>query len=179
MNLLDLAFVLLLAGSIFRGVQRGLIMQATSLFGLLIGIWVAFQFSDDLAIVFSEWWSLPDSTKEGWLALLPVEKALYSIVAFLVLLFGTKFAISIVSQLLNQIASLPVLSFVNKTGGALLAVISFVLFSVVIVNVLHVLPWEAGQQAIEDSSIAQGLLAITPDLRETFMSVFAKVYEGK
>ncbi|TCS96687.1 CvpA family protein [Hazenella coriacea] len=179
MNLLDIVFILLLAGSIFRGVQRGLVMQAASLFGLLIGIWVAFQFTNDLAVVFSEWWSLPDSTKEGWLALLPVEKAVYSIVAFLVLLFGTKFAITIVSNLLNQVASLPVLSLLNRTGGALLAVISFVLFSVVIINVLHIMPWETGQQAVRDSSIAQGLLAITPNLKETFMSVFTKVYEGK
>lgn len=172
MNLFDFILSLLLVGSSIRGYQRGLVLQAASLFGLFIGIWAAYQFTDDLAPVLSEMWPIPESASSGWLSLLPIEKLLYSGLAFFILLIGTKFLLSIAATLINQVAKLPVVSFFNQSGGLVLALVQTLLIFVILVNVLHVLPWQTGQDAVNESLFAQGILTITPDLTEGMKDLF-------
>jgi uncharacterized membrane protein required for colicin V production len=172
MNLFDLILFLLLIGSLIRGYQRGLVLQATSLIGFFIGIWAAYQFTDELAPVMSEVLPLPESVSSGWLALLPIDKLFYSSIAFLALLFGSKLLWSIAAALVNQIANLPVISAFNRTGGVLFGLLQSLLLFVILVNVLQILPWTTGKEAVADSLLSQLLLAITPDLKEGLIKLF-------
>src|SRR4051812_43880097 len=111
MHILDGIILLLLIGGLLRGYRRGLILQAASLAGLVLAWVVAFHFTDEVAPVLQKNVPLPQSvTGGGLMHLLPLERALYSVMAFLLLFFGTKLVISIVSRVLNQLAQLPVLS---------------------------------------------------------------------
>ncbi|SEM98852.1 CvpA family protein [Lihuaxuella thermophila] len=173
MNHFDFILVLLLIGLCLRGYQRGLVLQAASLFGLLIGIWAAYQFTDELAPVLSETLPLPEQVSSGWMALLPIDKLIYSGLAFLILLFGSKLILSIAATILNQFATLPVVSLFNRAGGVLVALLQTVLLFIVLVNVLHVLPWTQGQDAVNESMLSQAILQITPDFTRELKELFS------
>lgn len=168
MNLLDLVIFLLLIGALIQGYRRGLVSQVTSLINYILAIWIAFEFTDEFAPVISQLWSLPDSAREGWMAFIPVETAIYSLVAFLVLLFGTRLILSLVATLINQVANLPILSLVNRSGGVLFGVVKVLLLTFILVNVLNVIPWSTGQEAVEGSILASAVTGWTPDLTEEF-----------
>jgi hypothetical protein len=52
----------------------------------------------------------------------------------------------------------------NRSGGVLFAFVKIFVVMVVVVNVLHVLPWTPGQNAVNQSMLAKSFLKITPDL---------------
>ncbi len=172
MNLLDLVILLLLIGALIEGYQRGLVRQITSLVNYIIAIWIAFEFTDELALIISQLWSLPDSTREGWMAYVPVETAIYSLIAFIVLLFGTRLVLSLVATLINQVANLPILSLVNRSGGVLFGLVKVMLLTFILVNVLNVIPWSTGQEAVEGSIMAGAVTGWTPDLTEELNQLF-------
>lgn len=172
MNLLDLVIFLLLIGALIQGYRRGLVSQVTSLINYILAIWIAFEFTDEFAQVISQLWSLPDSAKEGWMAFVPVETAIYSLVAFFVLLFGTRLILSLAATLINQVANLPILSLVNRSGGVLFGVAKVLLLTFILVNVLNVIPWSTGQKAVEGSILASAVTGWTPDLTEEFNQLF-------
>jgi uncharacterized membrane protein required for colicin V production len=163
MHVLDGVILLLLVGGLLRGYRRGLILQAASLAGLVLAWVVAFYFTDEVTPVLQKNVPLPESvTGDGLMRLLPLDRALYSVMAFLILFFGTKLVISILSRVLNQLAQLPVLSVLNRIGGLILGVLQAVLLVWIMVNLLNFLPWEKGREAVQQSGIAQNLLEVTP-----------------
>jgi uncharacterized membrane protein required for colicin V production len=164
MHVLDVIILILLIGGLLRGYRRGLILQAASLAGLVLAWVVAFQFTGDVVPVLQKNVPLPESvTGNGLLRLLPLERALYSVIAFLLLFFGTKLVVSILSGVLNQLAQLPVLSLLNRIGGLILGGLQSVLLLWLMVNLLHYLPWETGQAAVQQSAIAQKMLVSSPE----------------
>ncbi|MFC4075696.1 CvpA family protein [Salinithrix halophila] len=164
MGLLDWIIVLLVVGGLFQGYRKGLIKETASLISVLLGIYVAWQFSGDLAPALAKAIPLPETWTTGAVGLLPVEKVVYHSLAFLLLFLLTKIAVSIVASFLTQIANLPVLSHINGLGGAVLGVAKAFLLLMVVVNLLHLMPWQEGQKAVEESSLSQGMLNMTPDL---------------
>lgn len=51
MNIIDIILAIVLVWALVSGLRKGLISQASSLVGLLLGVWLAFEFNDQL----SEW----------------------------------------------------------------------------------------------------------------------------
>lgn len=172
MNGFDMIVLLLLAGALIQGYQQGLVMQVTSLVSYLLSLWIAFHFTDELAPVLSNLWDLPDSAQQGWMALLPVDKMIYSAMAFFILLIGARWVLSIFASLLNQVASFPVLHSINKAGGAILGLAKVMLITFIMVNVLAVLPWSTGQEAVEGSKVAHAITGWTPDLTRELDRLF-------
>lgn len=172
MNVFDLIVLLLLAGALVQGYQQGFVKQVTSLISYILSIWVAFQYTDELAPVLSNLWELPDSTQEGWMVLLPMEKVIYSVIAFFILLIGVRWILSIVASLINQVANFPILYSINKTGGAILGLAKVLLITFILVNVLGAIPWSAGQEAVEGSIVAHAFSGWTPDLTQELDRLF-------
>ena len=77
MNGFDMIVLLLLAGALIQGYRQGFVMQVTSLLSCILSLWIAFHFTDELAPVLSNLWKLPDSTQQGWMTLVPVDKMIY------------------------------------------------------------------------------------------------------
>ncbi|MBA4601673.1 CvpA family protein [Thermoactinomyces mirandus] len=172
MNFLDLIILFLMAGALIQGYKWGLILQITSLVNYILAIWIAFEFTDEFAPVISKLWSLPDSVSGGWMALVPVEKAIYSLIAFVVLLIGTRLLLSLAATLINQVANLPILSAVNRSGGVLFGLAKVLLLTFVLVNVLNVIPWSTGQKVVEGSFLASAVTGWTPDLAKELNQLF-------
>ncbi|MGA8943326.1 MAG: CvpA family protein [Thermoactinomyces sp.] len=166
MNLLDLVILLLLIGALIQGYRRGLVSQVAALFSYILAIWIAFEFTDELAPVIGQLWRLSDSSAGEWMAFVPIEKAVYSLIAFLVLLFGTRLVLSIAATLINQVANLPVLSLVNRSGGVLFGLAKVLFLILILVNVLNVIPWSTGKEAVDGSILASAITGWTPELTE-------------
>ncbi|GAA5344990.1 putative membrane protein required for colicin V production [Planifilum fimeticola] len=166
MNGLDWFLLLLLAGGVIRGYQKGLILQAFSLVGSIFALLAAYRLSGDFSQVLMERFPLPEEVGGGWIGLLPIEGILYRMLAFILLFAGVKILISIIARLLTGLFDIPVLSQINRLGGVLLNLVQVFLILFIGVHVMNFLPWETGREAIQESFVCQGVLKLTPDLSE-------------
>lgn len=164
MNLLDWIIVLMLIGGLIVGYRKGLIKEVISLIGVLVALFVAYKFSPALAPALEGVLPLPDSVSDnGILQFLSAENAIYTAVAFVVLFLITRLVLSFVANLLTALAGLPVLAQINGLGGALVGFLKALILIFVVVNLLHILPWNQGQEAVTESPLSQGILELTPD----------------
>jgi len=166
MNLFDLLIVILLIGSVVQGYQRGMVLQAASLIGYVLAIWIAYGWTDEVAPALSKVLPLPDPVTDGWMSLLEVDQLIYSAVAFVLLFFVAKIVWSMIISSLHMMTHLPVLSLVNRSGGVVFSLAKATVVLLVVVYLLNSLPWETGQEAVQDSWIAQLILDITPGLAQ-------------
>ncbi|SDX55280.1 membrane protein required for colicin V production [Marininema mesophilum] len=171
---LDWVIILLVLGGVIQGYRKGLIKEAASLIGVLLAIFIAWKFSGDLAPSLSKMVPLPESWTTGAAGLLPLDKIIYSTLAFILLFLITKFAISLIASFLTQMTRLPILSQVNGVGGALLGMLKAFLIMLVIVNLLHLAPWENGRKAVQESALGQAILDATPSLKDSWQKDSAK-----
>jgi uncharacterized membrane protein required for colicin V production len=170
MGWFDLIVLLFLIGAVLQGYRRGLVLQAASLVCYAVSIWLAYLFADDLAPVVAEEWPLPKTGQTALLTFLKVDKLLYTVLAFFVLMIGIRLVLSLVVTLINQVTKLPVVSTLNRSGGVLFAVAKLTVITVVIVHMLTVLPWATGQTAMKESVVAQACIQMTPTLTEELTS---------
>lgn len=164
MNGLDWLFLLLIAGGVIRGYQKGLILQAFSLVGAIFALLVAFRFAGDFSEVLMKSFPLPEEVGGGWIGLLPIEGIIYRAAAFLLLFVGVKVIVSILARLFSGLVDIPVLSQLNRLGGIVFSLIQVFLILFIGVHLLNFLPWDRGQEAVQESFISQSVLKLTPDL---------------
>lgn len=174
MNGLDWFLLLLIAGGVIRGYQKGLILQAFSLVGVIFALLAAYWFSGDFSRFLMERFPLPESVGGGWIALLPIEGVLYRAVAFMLLFVAVKILISIIARFLTGLFDIPVLSQINRLGGVILNLLQVFLILFIGVHLLNFFPWETGSEAVRESLVCQGVLQLTPDLSEQIVEWFRK-----
>lgn len=158
--MLNLILVILLLFNCIRGYQRGLVLQVSSILRTILSIIIAYQLSSDLAPILQE--NIPITQSDVPLDLV------YKGLAFLILLLGSRFVISFLFGFINQVFRLPVLSLVNRMGGFLFGVLQSLIVYVICVNLLYILPWTPGREAIQDSSCALGILNAFPSVKNHF-----------
>ena len=156
MNVLDGFLLLLIAGGVIRGYQKGLILQSVFPGGVIFALLAAYRFSGDFSRVLMERFPLPEEVGGGWIGLLPIEGILYRAVAFILLFVGVKILISIIARFLTGLFDIPVLSQINRLGGVLLNLIQVFLILFIGVHVMNFLPWETGREAVRGSLVCQG-----------------------
>ncbi|PTM58153.1 CvpA family protein [Desmospora activa] len=163
MNWMDFIIVLLLVGALIQGYRKGLIKEAFSLLGVIVALYLAWKFSGALAESLAGIIPLPDSFSEGLLGLLPIEQALYTLLAFFLIFVIVRILLRFLSAALAQLVKIPVLAQVNGVGGAALGFLKAFLIILVTVNLLALLPWKSGQEVVAGSGLSQGMLELTPD----------------
>ncbi|SFS72693.1 CvpA family protein [Marininema halotolerans] len=175
MGILDWIILLLVLGGVVQGYRKGLIKEVASLIGVILAVYIAWKFSGDLAPTLAKIVPLPDSWTAGAAGLLSLDTVVYSTLAFILLFFITKMAVSMIASFLTQITRVPVLSQLNGVGGAALGLLKAFLITMVIVNLLHLAPWENGKKAVQDSALGKAILDVTPDLKDTWVKDQSKV----
>lgn len=80
--------------------------------------------------------------------------------SFALLFLITYIVIRVAATFMNGIASLPILSFFNKTIGALAGVVFVVILESVVLHILMILPFPTAHQWIGSSGLAHSLLDI-------------------
>lgn len=178
--MLDIILILLLLFGLFIGLARGFILQLLHLIGFITAFVVAAIYYDDLADILELWLPYKEITKNAWpefLQALPLEMAFYSIVSFAIIFFAVKIVLQIIANMLDFVASIPLINIVNKLLGAVLGFLEVYLLAFIILFVLALTPVEGIQTAINNSSIALLVLEKTPyfsgklfDLINTYVS---------
>lgn len=136
---LDIVILVSLAFPAFNGLKKGLIKAVLSLAGLILGIILAGQFYDSLA---------------GLLAFIPNENAA-NIIAFVLILVGVMAIAALLARLLTFVASITLLGWVNRLGGA---VFGLVLGAILMSAILAVWVKFFGSDTISESLLATALL---------------------
>ena len=106
---LDIILLIILALSVFEGFKKGVVAQLGGLVGIVIGIWLAFRYSD---------------TVGGWLRIDP-EIAGY--VAFVLIILVAILVIGVIGWGMGKVVNLVGLGVLNRLGGVLLSLVKSVL----------------------------------------------------
>ena len=107
MNWLDIVILVVLVLAIFFGLRIGIIKAVLSLAGLIIGVILAGRFY------------VPLSEQLGFITHAGAAK----IVAFAIILFGVMIIAGVLASLLKWAASVMMLGWVNRLGGALFGLV--------------------------------------------------------
>ncbi|MDD2736493.1 MAG: CvpA family protein [Desulfuromonadaceae bacterium] len=108
MNLFDIIIFSILCLFAVKGVVRGLINEASSLAGLLVGGWLAYKFHPLLAVPLKSALHLPAH--------------LSSFLAFIIILLVTGISAHIIGNVITAALRLVMLGSLNRLGGLLIGV---------------------------------------------------------
>ncbi len=155
MNILDIIIALVLVWAIIGGLRKGLISQASSFVGLLLGVWLAFEFNDKL----SEWIGVEI---EGIAA------------------YATLFAIGVaVSWLFSRLSGWILrgigLGIVDKIGGAILSLVVYSLVVNLLVGLFRNL--NSSLHIVEDKVLEES--ALVEPIEKISDFVFPYLVEAK
>jgi uncharacterized membrane protein required for colicin V production len=149
----------------FNGWRNGLVKQIVSLVGVFLAFYLARSFHDVFTPVIARFVPMPAIAPDNPLHLIPglnLEEQLQGGIAFLLLFVVIFFAIKLLGSVLDLIAKLPGLSIMNRIFGLMLGTILGVLVAAVLVNVLTLFPYDALQEALQGSQLAQELIVKFP-----------------
>lgn len=138
MNIIDIILLTLLLISFIGGVRKGLISQASSLVGLLLGVWLAFGFSDRLG---------------EWIGVEVSEVASYAIL-FVVGVLAAWVCSHIATWVVRGVG----LGIVNRLGGGLFSLVTCALVSNLLLGLVTNLNTSFNlfdQRLIEESVVAE------------------------
>jgi uncharacterized membrane protein required for colicin V production len=168
MNGLDYTLLALAVGGLIIGYYRGFVAQIISLVGFFIAYLIAFKFYRDFAPLLHKTISLPASGSydkfEFIVRGLNLETYILNALAFAILFFGTKLALTVIGRVLNLIAKVPGVNLINRWSGALLGIAEAALIIIIAVNVMTILPSDAIQRLLSGSSLAPHLINGIPSL---------------
>ena len=112
MNWLDIVLLVMLALSAVNGLIQGLIKAVLSLVGIIVGVILAGQFYQPLSDLF------------GFIN----NEDTADIVAFLIILIGVMLLAYLLAQLLTKVATVTMLGWVNRLGGAIFGLLVGAIF---------------------------------------------------
>lgn len=162
MTLFDVFLIVILFGAGVLGYKRGVIVQLASLFATFVSLLIALLFTNEFAPSVARWFGSENA--QNWTELLPLDRAIYSTVAFFILFTITKVILSFFTVLFNRFARFSFLKKVNRLGGILLSLFQTVIIYIFVVHIMNIIPLKSSQELVEDSLIAQGLMKVTPFL---------------
>jgi uncharacterized membrane protein required for colicin V production len=170
MNGLDWAVAVLVMTGLILGYYRGFVSQLVSIAGLFIAYVVAFTFYKDVApwiagvlsTASSEAYQKYDFFVKGF----HLDTFVSNAIAFGLLLFGVKIALSIVGRILHWITLTPGIKTINQWTGALLGLTEAALIVIVVVNVMVVIPNDTTQKLLKESTLAPHILNAIPSVSD-------------
>jgi len=109
MTTLDIILAIPLVYALYSGFKKGIVAQLGGIVGLVIGVWLAFRYSDRLGI---------------WLGIDP-EIAYYA--AFIIIVVAVMIVIGIVGWAIGKLFNMVGLGLINRAGGIILSLAKTVL----------------------------------------------------
>ncbi|MGK9267197.1 CvpA family protein [Bacillus inaquosorum] len=164
--MLDIIILILLLMGTLLGLKRGFILQFIRLTSFILSIAFAALFYKNVA-PHLKWIPAPDfSAGQPALSFFTgnLEAAYYNAIAFIVLFIIAKILLRIIGSFLSIVAGIPVIKQINQVLGAVLGFLEVYLFTFVLLYVASVLPVDALQQMMGQSSLANVIINHTPYL---------------
>ncbi|SDC00129.1 Uncharacterized membrane protein, required for colicin V production [Paenibacillus sp. UNCCL117] len=166
MNGLDYGLLVVLAMGLALGYARGFIGQLVSMAGLFAAYLVAFFGYRQTAPWIQKWMNLAGHETYARYELLAqelrVDTYVYNVLAFGLLLFGTKLVFGIAGRLLQWLAAAPGIKTFNKWSGGVLGLLEGALIAVIAVHLMTVLPSDTAQKLLATSRAAPYVVEQTP-----------------
>ena len=161
MNWLDIAILVVIVGSAFMGLRTGIIKAAFSLAGLIVGVILAGRYYETLS---------------QQLSFIPHDGAA-KIVAFAIILVVVMVIARVLASVLKWVASLTMLGWVNRVGGAVFGLVLGAIFCSALLAIW--VRYFGIDGAVAESSLATILLdrfpvilALLPDEFDAVRSFF-------
>ncbi len=160
MNYLDIIFAIPLLWGLYKGITKGLIVEAATLAAFFLAVWVSMHFCDWLTRIFHDKFG---ATTEY----LPL-------IAFAVLFLGILVLVFFVAKLAERTVKAGGLSWLNKIFGALFGVLKFALILSLFIFIFEaiersypMIKRETKTGSLLYDPIAKVAPAIIPGLKET------------
>jgi membrane protein required for colicin V production len=158
MNWLDFLIIIPVAWFAYKGFSNGLILELASLAGLILGIYAALHFSDNVG---------------GFLSsLFTINEKYLPVISFVVTFVGVVIIIYLIGWILSKIFDLVALGIVNKLFGAIFGIAKgIILVSVVFLVLAHfggskpVIPYKTREGSLFYNPVA----SIMPALFRNFL----------
>ena len=155
MNWVDLAIVIIIALTTFSSLRAGLIRQAMTLIGLVVGVYVALGYYQRLGLRLIP--TIPNPTLANAVAFLLILVAVWIVAAFIA---------SLVRAALNSLG----LGWTDNALGMLVGFLVGLVIAVGFLLLLTRLPIPALSQAVSQSSLAAYIFLILPYLKQLLPS---------
>ncbi|MFC4321018.1 CvpA family protein [Litchfieldia salsa] len=164
--MLNILLLIILVMGFLIGLKRGFILQIVHLAGFIVAFIVAYLYSGDLAPKLTLWIPYPELSGVQPLEFLmentDLESAYYHSIAFAILFFITKILMQIFGSMLDFLAQLPILKQVNGWAGGVLGFVEVYLILFILLYIGALMPVEAVQASISESSMAKAIVQHTP-----------------
>lgn len=142
MNVLDIILIIPIIWLMYRGYQKGFIIELSSLVALIAGIYLAINFSGFAADFLTRNFNIGDKY--------------LNIVAFVVTFLIVVFGVIMIGKMLEQFINILLLGFVNKLAGAAFGVIKAVFLISVVLWIIN--SFDLSRTIIKDSSRKESML---------------------
>lgn len=175
MNTLDIVVYILLAAAFLIGYRRGFIRQLVSMLGMVVAALAAYLFYDDLAPLTGRF--IPVETFASYpkyeflVKSLRLDRYAVNVISFAIVFFVVKLVLNYAGHVLNAIAKIPGLNFMNRLAGALLGLSEAAVIILAFVYILTILPSDSIQSTLSGSKTAPFFMNLIPELWTAFSKV--------
>lgn len=160
MNYIDIILVIPLLWGLYKGVTKGLIIEAASIISLGLAIWGGIKFSDFLTAYSQQHW--------GWnTKYLPV-------VSFAILFLGILILVYAIAKLLERAVKAAALGLLDKVAGGLFGMLKFGLIMSILIFVLNaveksvrIIPSEIKQNSLLYEPVGKIAPLVIPGLKDS------------
>lgn len=174
--MVNLILIVLLILGLFIGLKRGFILQAFHLLGFITAFIIAQLYYANLAPHLELLIPYPElSSESSWaqfLQYLPLEKGFYNAISFAIIFFAVKIVMQIIASMLDFVAELPILNWMNRMLGAVFGFLEIYFIIFIILFILALTPLSVVQSYINDSTVALFIIEKTPILSKQVMSLW-------
>lgn len=122
LNSLDIILIVIAAGLVFRGLLRGIVREAISVFSLILGFYLAAKYHQNLAPYFSNFFDGPGTVKAF---------------SYLSIIIATLFVAFLVGITIKKILTVTMLSWADQVLGGILGLVEAVIIGGILIIVLN------------------------------------------
>ena len=142
LNVLDIIFLVPLLWFAYRGFQKGFIIELSSLVALILGIYIAINFSYFAAKFLTDNFEIGDNY--------------LNIIAFIVTFAAVIFGVFLIGKFIETIINIILLGFINKLAGCVFGIIKAAFLISIILWIINSL--DPGQNIIKEKLKQKSLL---------------------
>ncbi len=140
-GILDIIFITILSISVLIGLIRGAVREILSLVGLVASIYLAFKYADMVS-------------KEYISQFFEQQPRISYIIAFVIIIVASIFAIALVNLLISQLLKASGLSFIDRFLGLIFGALRGSLFSAILVMIIGFIPGATQEKWWQESKFA-------------------------
>lgn len=181
MNWVDVLIWLTLALFTWVGFRRGLVRQIFDLAAVVVALVAAYLFSPRLAVFLEQTFSLKQHLQHYFprgLSAANLSELLLSFISFILVYQMVKLALIFVGGVVGTVASAPVISAINRVGGAGFGLLKGLLLVFVAITIVNLIPLDNMPEVYQTSALVRQLIDISPYLYTRLQRVLTDVWQS-